>query len=237
VTTLWVTSQFANAVALPAYFASTLGLVFAAAADLAQVRLVLLYLLHVLMGAASGGIGLATGNIGLKLAPQGRGTAYLAAIGLVAALAGGAAPLLGGALAQWLAQSELALIVRWISPAHADEMVVLGFAHWEFLFALSALLGLYVMHALSRVSEDAEISERVVMQELALEALRTVNHLSSIGGMIWRRASVLAGLAVAARHAARPQRRAGLSTTVTGAVMAVRTMHALPNVPYGCDCD
>jgi len=204
VTTLWVTSQFANAVALylwgrlsdrlsnkailavalPAYFASTLGLVFAAAADLAQVRLVLLYLLHVLMGAASGGIGLATGNIGLKLAPQGRGTAYLAAIGLVAALAGGAAPLLGGALAQWLAQSELALIVRWTSPAHAEDMVVLGFAHWEFLFALSALLGLYVMHALSRVSEGAEISERVVMQELALEALRTVNHLSSIGGMI-----------------------------------------------------
>ena len=53
-----------------------------------------------------------------------------------------------------------------------------------FLLLAVLLLGLYVMHALSRVREGAEISERVVMQELALEALRTVNHLSSIGGVI-----------------------------------------------------
>lgn len=204
VTGLWVTSQFANAVALylwgrlsdrlsnkailavalPAYFAGTLGLVFAAAVASDRVQLALLGLLHVVMGGASGGIALATGNIGLKLAPQGRGTAYLAVIGLVSALAGGAAPLIGGAIAQALAQSELSLIVRWMSPARSEDMVVFGFAHWEFLFALSALLGLYVMHALSRVREGAEISERVVMQELALEALRTVNHLSSIGGVI-----------------------------------------------------
>ena len=204
VTALWVTSQIANAVALylwgrlsdrlsnkailavalPAYFIGTLGLVFADAGNSPRMQLVLLYLLHVLMGAASGGIGLATGNIGLKLAPQGRGTAYLAVIGLVSAVAGGVAPLAGGAIAQWLAQNELSLIVRWMSPSHVDDMVVLGFAHWEFLFALSALLGLYVMHALSRVAEGPEISERVVMQELALEALRTVNHLSSIGGVI-----------------------------------------------------
>lgn len=204
VTTLWVISQFANAialylwgrlsdrlsnkailaVALPAYFAGTVGLVFADSWDSPVVQLVLLYLLHFLMGAASGGIGLATGNIGLKLAPQGRGTAYLAVIGLVSAIAGGAAPLAGGAIAQWLSQSELSLIVRWISPSRTGDMVVLGFAHWEFLFALSGLLGLYVMHALSRVAEGVEISERVVMQELALEALRTVNHLSSIGGVI-----------------------------------------------------
>lgn len=157
---------------------------FAAAVASDRVQLALLGLLHVVMGGASGGIALATGNIGLKLAPQGRGTAYLAVIGLVSALAGGAAPLIGGAIAQALAQSELSLIVRWMSPARSEDMVVFGFAHWEFLFALSALLGLYVMHALSRVREGAEISERVVMQELALEALRTVNHLSSIGGVI-----------------------------------------------------
>jgi MFS family permease len=204
VTTLWVTSQFANAVALylwgrltdrlsnkailavalPGYFLCTLGLVFADVGDSREVQLVLLYVLHVLMGMASGGIGLATGNIGLKLAPQGQGTAYLAMVGLVSAVAGGVAPLVGGAIAQWFSASQLSLVVRWVSPGRTQEVVVMGFAHWEFLFALSAVLGLYVLHALSRVNEGHEVSERVVIQELALEALRTVNHLSSLGGLL-----------------------------------------------------
>lgn len=204
VTTLWVASQFSNAialyfwgrlsdrlsnkailaVALPAYFTSMAGLVFVGNAESADLQWVLLFLLHVLMGMASGGIGLATGNIGLKLAPQGRGTSYLAVVGLVTAVSGGLAPLAGGAIAQWLSASELSLLLRWTSPAQQREMAVLSFAHWEFLFALSALFGLYVMHALTRVEEGAHFSERVVMQELALEALRTVNHLSSVGGVV-----------------------------------------------------
>ena len=102
----------------------------------------------------------------------------------MAALAGGVAPLLGGALAQWFSTRELSVIVRWISSADMREVTVVGFAHWEFLFALSACLGLYVMHALYRVEEGPEISERVVIQALALEAMRTVNHLSSVGGVL-----------------------------------------------------
>lgn len=63
-------------------------------------------------------------------------------------------------------------------------MSVLQFAHWEFLFAISAMLGLYVMHAVSRIRESAEVSERRVIQEIGLEALRTVNQLSTIGGVL-----------------------------------------------------
>jgi len=204
VTTLWVTSQLANAftlyiwgrlsdrmsnkavlaVAFPIYFACTLGLVFAAPGSSGGMRLGYLYVLHIVMGAASGGISLATGNLGLKLAPKEQGTAYLASIGMVAALAGGTAPLAGGVLAEWFASSELSVVLRWSSVAQTKEVSVLSFAHWEFLFAISALLGLYVMHALSRIKEGNEYSERAVIQELAFEALRTVNHLSSIGGVL-----------------------------------------------------
>jgi len=204
VTTLWVSSQLANAaalylwgrlsdrlsnkailaVALPVYFVSLLGLVFAGAGMRGDMQLVVLYLLHVVMGVATGGIGLATGNIGLKLAPQGKGTSYLAAIGTVSAVLGGAAPILGGAIAQWLSNSQLSIVVRWVSPSLLHEVSVVSFAHWEFLFALSALLGLFVLRALWRIDEGSDISERVVIQELALEALRTVNQLSSIGGLI-----------------------------------------------------
>ncbi len=204
VTMLWVTSQAANAftlyawgrlsdrlsnkailaVAFPAWFACTLGLVFARLGEPYGMQLTLLVIVHAVMGAAGGGIGLATGNLGLKLAPQGQGTTYLAAVGLVAAVSGGVAPIVAGLLGEWLASSQLSLVVRWASGAHAQEVSVLSFAHLEFLFAVSALLGLYVLHALTRIEEGPEISERRVMQELGLEAVRTVTHLSSVGGLL-----------------------------------------------------
>ena len=149
-----------------------------------SVQLALLLVLHVLMGVAGGGIGLATGNLGMKLAPRDRGTAYLAAIGLVSAAAGGIAPLTGGALAQWFSERKLSLVVRWVSPNNVNEVSALSFAHWEFLFAISALLGLYVLHAVSRIREGDEVSERLVIREIGLEALRTVNQLSSVGGVL-----------------------------------------------------
>lgn len=204
VTALWVTAQAANAatllawgrisdrlsnkailaVALPTYFACALGLVFTRMGEPYGLQLVLLFGVHLLMGAASGGIGLATGNLGLKLAPQGQGTAYLAAVGLVCAIAGGLAPLLAGSAAEWFQARQLSVVVRWVSPLAVNEVSVLRFAHIEFLFAASALMGLYVMHALSRINEGSDISERQVMQELGLEAMRSVQQLSSIGGAL-----------------------------------------------------
>ena len=204
VTALWVASQAANAltvfawgrvsdrlsnksvlaVALPVWFACTLALVFVAFGPPDLLQLTLLALVHLLMGAAGGGIGLATGNLGLKLAPRDRGTSYLAAIGLVSATAGGLAPLFGGQLAQWFADRQLAVVVRWVAPGRASEVSVASFAHWGFLFLISALLGLAVLHALSRVREGAEVSERRVIQEFGLEAVRTLNQLSSVGGLL-----------------------------------------------------
>jgi len=204
VTRLWVLSQLANvltiylwgrlsdrlsnkgvlSVVFPVYFACILSLVFIGGATNSSLQLASLGAMHVAMGAAAGGIGLGMGNLGLKLAPQGQGTPYLAMTGLVTAVAGGVAPLIAGVLAQQLQASELSVLVRWVSPSHHGELAVFDFAHWEFLFALSGVLGLYVLHALSRVDEGKEVSERRVIQEFALEALRTVNHLSSIGGVL-----------------------------------------------------
>jgi MFS family permease len=204
VTLLWVVNQVANAltlfawghvsdqlsnkavlsVALPANFVCLLALVFARVGEPLGLQFPLLVAVHAVMGVASGGIGLATGNLGLKLAPAGEGTSYLAAVGLVSAVAGGLAPLLGGAVAEWVEASQFSLNVRWVSSAAAHEFSVLRFEHLEFLFALSSLMGLYVLHALSRVREGPEVSERRVMQELLLEAQKTVDQLSSVGGLI-----------------------------------------------------
>ncbi|TAK80112.1 MAG: MFS transporter [Betaproteobacteria bacterium] len=203
VTTLWIASQVANAltmylwgrlsdrlsnkailaVALPAYFGCLVALPFAAIPEVHALTLPLLYVIHIVMGAAAGGIGLATGNLGLKLAPQGQGTAYLANVTLIGSLAGGVAALLGGSLAGWFESRELAFFFHWTSPGRAQALTVLQFRHWEFLFAISFLLGSYVLHALSRIREGQEISERVVIQQFAAEAARSLDQLSPIDGL------------------------------------------------------
>ena len=204
VTGLWVISQVANALtlyawgrlsdrltnkailaaALPVHFICMVVLVLGDAVQTPSLRFGLLAVIHVLMGIAGGGIGLATGNLGLKLAPRGQGTAYLAAIGMVSAICGGLTPIVAGSMAHQFEVSEVSAVIHWTHSAVTGEFTVIRFAQWEFLFALSALFGLYVMHALSRVQEGAEVSERVVIQEFALESLRAVNGLSSLSGMV-----------------------------------------------------
>ena len=203
VTTLWIASQVANAltmylwgrlsdrlsnkailaVALPAYFGCLVALPFTAIPVMHSLTLPLLYVIHVAMGAASGGIGLATGNLGLKLAPQGQGTAYLASVTLLGSVGAGVSAVLGGALADWFAARELSLHLHWSTPGGAGAVTVLQFAHWEFLFAISFALGGYVLHALSRIEEGREISERTVIQQFVAEAARPLNQLSSIEGL------------------------------------------------------
>ncbi len=199
VTGLWAGSQIANAAtlyawgqisdrlsnkallatALPAYFGCLVGLPFTAIPHPHALTLPLLWTIHIVMGIASGGIGLATGNIGLKLAPQGKGTAYLASVSLAGAVAAGLAALLGGALATWFSARHLALVVQWSSPERSTGFVALRFEHWEFLFGLSFACGLYVMHALSRIDEGEEHSERTVIRNFALETGRAFDQISS----------------------------------------------------------
>jgi len=203
VTTLWMAGQVATAltlylwgrlsdrlsnkailrVAVPAYLAGLVALTFTALPAPHALTLPLLYLVHVIMGAASGGIGLATGNLGLKLAPQGRGTSYLTAVGLAGSLAAAVAALTGGLLADWFAARELALSFRWTSPGATKQVTLLQFHHWEFLFGISFLLGFYVLHRLSRIREGVEHSERTVVQQFVIEAVRSLDQLSSIEGL------------------------------------------------------
>jgi MFS family permease len=199
VTALWAASQMANAftlyswgrlsdrlsnkailaTALPAYFGCLIALPISALPEPHVLTLPLLAIIHTVMGIASGGIGLATGNIGLKLAPQGKGTAYLASVSLAGASAAGIAALVGGALAGWFESRELAFLVQWSSPHQSTGFIALQFQHWEFLFAIAFTLGMYVLHALSRVREGDEISERAVIRNFVLEAGRMLELVSS----------------------------------------------------------
>lgn len=134
--------------------------------------LLFLGVIHVFMGIANSGVALAGGNIGLKLAPKGRATTYLAAMTIVNSLAAGVAPILGGRFADFFARRELLWTLQWISPVRQISVHTLDFRHWDFFFALAFLIGLYSLHRLALVREMGEVKEDVIIHEL-LHELKT----------------------------------------------------------------
>ncbi|MNC86574.1 hypothetical protein D3C83_22460 [compost metagenome] len=63
------------------------------------------------------------------------------------------------------------------------QVTLLQFRHWEFLFGISFALGFYVLHRLSRIREGEEHSERTVVQQFVIEAVRSLDQLSPIEGL------------------------------------------------------
>jgi MFS family permease len=131
------------------------------------LTLPLLALLHGLLGIAASGVTLGTNTLGLKLAPHGEATPYLAAVSVVNALAAGLAPLLGGKLADAFSHLDLSWTWRWaggLSPGRT-----LSVHSWDLLFLLAAALGLYGLHRLALVTESGEVDARLMLRELDLE--------------------------------------------------------------------
>lgn len=200
---LWAISQLANmltlrmwgrlsdrlsprailAVGVPVYLGAVLALPFAALPAPHPLTIPVLAVIHLVMGASTAGIGLASANIGLAMAPGRRATEYLASVSLVASLAAGVAPLLGGVLATLLSNQEVSLVLHWGAVTGGAEMIALRFRHWEFLFALTFVSGLYAVYALSLIREGRQISDSEVIDHLMGEAQRTMRSLSSVSGL------------------------------------------------------
>lgn len=143
----------------------------------------LLVVIHIFTGISTAGVTLASGNIGLKLAPKGRATAYLAANSLVNSVAAGIAPVLGGRFADFFAGRELSLTLKWVSPRGERVIPTLNFQQWDFFFFLAFLIGLYSIHRLAMVKEIGEVEEKIVIHELISEVRRGMRNLSTVGGL------------------------------------------------------
>jgi MFS family permease len=230
---LWAVSQLANmltlqvwgrlsdrlsnrailAVGAPVYLGAVLALPFSAIPAPHPLTVPVLGVMHIVMGTATAAIGLASGNIGLKSAPAGRATEYLASMSLVGSLAAGVAPLLGGAIASLLERQEFAILIHWGSGAGGTDMTALRFQHWEFLFVLSFIVGLYAVSTLSLVREGREVSERDVIRRFFLEARRTMRSLSTVSGLrvatLFPLGWLTSGRAEEARHAPGPSQKSG----------------------------
>lgn len=143
----------------------------------------LLVVIHILTGISTAGVTLSTNYIGLKLAPQGHATAYIAAASITNYLAAGIAPIVGGVFADFFAAREAALTLTWTDPAGTIVLNTLDFQYWDFFFFFAFVIGLYSLHRLSAVREEGEVKEGIVIHELLAEVRREMRNLSTAGGL------------------------------------------------------
>ncbi len=135
------------------------------------------------MGLSSAGVSLASGNISLKLAPQGQATSYLATNTIVNSVAAGIAPILGGKFADFFSGRELDWTLKYTSPTGEFSLPTLSLQQWDFFFALAFLIGLYSIHRLAMIKEAGEVEEKIVTQELISEVKSQARILSSVEGL------------------------------------------------------
>ena len=181
------TDRFSNksvlAISGPLFMLSILAWTFTTMPEKYLLTIPLLVAIHLVMGLASAGVSLATGNISLKLAPKGQATAYLATNTIANSVAAGIAPILGGKFADFFSGRELAWTLKYTSPTGEFIVPTLNLQQWDFFFALAFIIGLYSLHRLSMIKETGEVEEKVVAQELISEMRGQVRTLSSVEGV------------------------------------------------------
>jgi hypothetical protein len=101
----------------------------------------------------------------------------------VNAIAAGIAPIIGGLTADFFLNRDLSLILHWSTPDSDVVLPALSLQHWDFFFVIATIVGAYSIHRLALVREVGEVSERVVLGELLVDAKRTVRNLSTVAGL------------------------------------------------------
>lgn len=181
-----ISDRFSNKTALGAaapIFIACIG-AMVVASQIEDRRALSAYLvgLHLVLGAAAAGVGLASNALAMKLAPRGGATPYVAASAFFGAMAAGAAPIIGGLWADFFASRELSLNVRWRHPAGVYDVASLHLSNWDFYFLAAAVLGVYALHRLSLVDEPGEVAPAKLVEEM-LERAREVVNASPVSGL------------------------------------------------------
>ncbi len=170
-------------VSVSLYLLVVLGWTFTTMPERYVLTIPLLVILHILAGIAAAGVTLSTGTIGLKLAPKGQATAYLAAAGLATSLGVGLGPLLGGYLSDFFSVRQLSFIIEWTSPISSIHLPVLSLSGFDFLFCLTFIVGLFTLGALVAFREQGEVGREVILETLFAPMRHAVRPMSSVPGL------------------------------------------------------
>ena len=171
-------------VTLPLFTIGTFLWTFSSIAITYGFLIPLIITIHVLNGFSAAGVNLSTNNIGLKLAPRGESATYLAARGSVIAIAGSIAPVIAGILADLFGHHTLEFSLSWFVDGELFQLIpTYSISGLDFLFIISAIIGIYAIHRIALVKEEGEVDERVVLDALVAETRRNVRTVSTIDGL------------------------------------------------------
>lgn len=143
----------------------------------------LLVVLHIFAGIATAGVSLSTGTIGMKLAPEGNATAYLAGASLATNLGAGLGPLVGGRFADFFSVRALSINIEWIDPSRTIDLPAVNLTGFDFLFVLAFVIGLVALNTLTTIREEGEVSREIVLEELLAQSQGVTRAVSSVPGL------------------------------------------------------
>ncbi len=144
----------------------------------------MLITVHMLTGISAAGLNLCTANIALKAAPQGKATAFLAMNTVVHGATAATAPIIGGIIADALTSGQLSEIPSWLS-SKISPLIGLAFSDLlgvHSLFIITALIGLYSMRSLRRVTENGDINTQIVLGYLLSQCKKAVRDIFGSAG-------------------------------------------------------
>ena len=165
------------------YLLVILGWVFTTMPERYFLTIPLLVVLHIMAGIASAGVTLTIGTIGMKLAPQGQATAYLAGAGLATSLGAGIGPLMGGVFADFFSERQLSLTFGWLDPSRSISFGALHLTGFDFLFGISFVIGLATLLLLATIREEGEVGREVVLESLFSPIRSLSRPLSTVAGL------------------------------------------------------
>ena len=160
-----------------------LGWTFTTLPDRHALTIPLLVVLHVFAGIAIAGINIATGTIGMKLAPADNAAPYLAGASLATNLGAGLAPLVGGRFADFFSVRAFSVSVGWIDPTRTVDLPAFHLTGYDFLFVVAFVLGLMALNTLTTIREEGEVSREEVMDELMAGSTDMTRAVSSVPGL------------------------------------------------------
>lgn len=167
------------------YLFVILGWTFTAMPDPHALTLPLLVGLHVFAGIAAAGVNLTIGTVGLKLAPEGRGTPYLAAASLATNLGSGLGLLVGGFIAELFSARALSFSFRWSDPLGELQLPAVSLVGFDFLFLLAFFIGLVTLKLLNTVQERGEVGWEEVLEELLEQPHRVTRIVRFVPGILF----------------------------------------------------
>ena len=170
-------------VSCPLFLVAVLGWTFTTLPDKHALTIPLLFGIQLLSGMSLAGVSIASANIALKLSPKGLAHAYMTVHGIVGAVTGAVAPVIGGVMASFFEARQLAVTLNWAEPSRQVSFHAMNLRSLDFLFFLAFLVGGYALHRLALVHEEGEVDEEEVRAHLFAEIAAPFRMVTTMAGL------------------------------------------------------